>query len=200
MPRFALMAFALAVLLLAGPGRVEADAVISLGTRIPIDANTFAVPIEVSGAVELISWSVGLSYDPTDVQINTECDRFSGDPFCSLLTGPFTEGDFFAGGAPFNLLVPGVVALDPSTSVQTGVMFGFHGAFGGSPPGPSGDGTLAFVEFVVIGDGTSDITVTDPETTSSAIPAPATLALLAAGLVLLGMRWVGLGRQRHLDS
>ena len=52
-----------------------------------------------------------LTYDPTDVQVNASCDPFNGDVYCSLLTGPITEGDFFASGAPFNLLVPGFIQL-----------------------------------------------------------------------------------------
>jgi hypothetical protein len=50
---------------------------------------------------------------------------------------------------------------------------------------------LAYIEFVTTatGTGTSPITVQNPSTTS-AVPEPATLALLATGLVLLGARRV----------
>ena len=124
---------ALSLFLVLQPDRAAAVATLSLGTRITIDANTFALPILITDGVQVTDWTVGLDYDPTDVQINTACDPFSGDIYCSLI-GPFTEGDFFASGAPFNLLTEGVVELDPITFQQTGVMFGFHGAYQGFPP------------------------------------------------------------------
>src|SRR5215469_11712416 len=76
---------------------------LSVGSRITISPTTFAVPIEIGGAVQVSSWQFDLHYDPADVQVNTACDPFS-DIYCSLLTGYTTEGDFFAAGAPFNLL------------------------------------------------------------------------------------------------
>jgi hypothetical protein len=126
------------LLLAAFPRSANATTTISVGTRIPIDASTFVVPIDITGGVNVIGWQFDLTYDPTDVQVNASCDPFSGDVYCSLLTGPVTEGDFFASGAPFNLLVPGFIQLDPMTFAQTGFLFGVNGAFGGSPPFPSG--------------------------------------------------------------
>lgn len=182
--------------LCGGVRQADSVPVISLGTPIPITADTFALPIEITDAVEVIAWSVGLNYDPTDVQINTICDPFSGDIYCSLLTNAFTEGDFFASGTPFNLLVEGVVELDPITFEQTGVMFAFAGAYGGFPPAPSGDGVLGYVEFRVLGDGSSEITLTDADITSSAVPEPATLVLFTSGLLLLGARRLTNRRRR----
>jgi hypothetical protein len=188
--RTLLSAYLITLLVLLQPQRVEAGPVISVGAFVPITPTTFAVPIQIADGVEVISWSFGLSYNPNDWQINTSCDPFAADPYCALLTGPVTEGDFFSSGAPFNLLVPGVIALDPFSFDQIGVLFGVEGAFGGSPPGPSGNGILAYVEFVNTPDGNGDsiITVTDPSVTSSAVPEPTTLALLASGLLLLGAR------------
>jgi hypothetical protein len=162
-----------------------AIATISLGTRITIDANTFALPIQITDGVQVTDWSVGLNYDATDVQINTACDPFSGDIYCSLLFGPFTEGDFFASGAPFNVLTAGVVELDSTTLQQSGVMFGFNGAYAGFPPAPSGDGILGYVEFIIIGTGNSEITPTNATITSAAVPEPSTLLLFASGLLML---------------
>src|SRR6266446_1154627 len=56
-------------------------------------STAFIVPIEISGAVELTFWQFDLLYDATDVQINTACDP-SSDSYCSLFTGPVTEGPF----------------------------------------------------------------------------------------------------------
>jgi hypothetical protein len=128
-----------------------------------------------------------LRYDPLDLQVNTACDPFSGDVYCSLFTGPVTEGDFFASASPFNVLNPGFVDLDPTTLEQTGLLFAVNGLFGGSSLGASGNGVLAYVEFLKVGNGTSDVTVENPTVTS--VPEPGTLALFATGLLLFGRRW-----------
>ena len=179
-----------ALVLVAGLPRSANATTISVGTRIPIDANTFAVPIDIAEAHAVIGWQFDLTYDATDVLVNTTCDPFSGDPYCSLITGPVTEGDFFASGAPFNLLVPGFVDLDPVTFAQTGLLFAVNGRFGGStPPFPSGDGTLAFVEFTIVGTGTSRINVVNSSLdVVAAVPEPTTFALVLGGLMLPGAR------------
>src|SRR5262249_1422566 len=100
-----------------------------------------------------------------------------------------TEGDFFASGVPFNLLTPGFVDLDPVTFNQTGLLFGVAGVFGGSGPSfPSGDGTLAFVEFTVLGNGTSPLRVVNPSRDVVAPPAPSTFLLILGGLPLIRSR------------
>jgi hypothetical protein len=173
-----------ALLLLGGGGREASAALITTGTRISLSPTAFVLPIEVVDAIGLTEWTFDLTYDPTDVLINTACDPFGGDPYCSALTGAVTEGDFFSGGAPFNLLVPGIIALDPVTLAQSGFLFGVHGAFGGIPPGPSGSGVLAFIQFTLLGDGDSPIDVGGGDTTS--VPEPGALALLAIGFLALG--------------
>jgi hypothetical protein len=161
---------------------------ISVGSRITISPTTFALPIEISGAVQVSSWQFDLHYNPADVQVNTGCDPFGSDVYCSLLTGPVTEGDFFAAGAPFNVLNPGFVDLDPVTLAQTGLLFAVNGAYGGPPPSPSGSGTLAFVEFTRIGSGDSPIVVVGTAISDVAVPEPGTLALLGTGLLLPRVR------------
>jgi hypothetical protein len=151
-----------------------------LGSYIVLAPDVFVVPVTISGGVNVAAWQFDVSYDPLDVQVDTACDPFSGNPYCSLLTGPVTEGDFFASGAPFNLLNPGFVDLDPVTLAQTGHLFGVNGAFGGFPPLPSGDGTLAFVQFTILGDGSSVITVDGSVET---VPEPSTLALVTTALL-----------------
>jgi len=161
---------------------------ISVGSRITISPTTFAVPIEISGAVQVSSWQLDLHYDPADVQVNTACDPFSGDIYCSPVTGYTTEGDFFAAGAPFNLLNQGFVDQDPVTLAQTGLLFDVNGAYGGPPPSPSGNGTLAFVEFTRIGSGDSPIVVVGSAISDASVPEPGTLALLGTGLMLPRVR------------
>ena len=184
-----------ALLMLLRPQPVEANAVISVGTPfITISLDTFAVPIEITDGVDVTGWSFGLSYNPSDWTINTSCDPFGTDIYCGLDNGPITEGAFFSSGAPFNVLCCGVIELDSSTFDQIGVLSGVEGLFGGTPPYPLGNGVLAYVEFVKTpdGNGNSKIEVTDPSVTSSTVPEPTTLALLAAGLLLLAAR-----RLRH---
>ena len=186
-----------ALLLLAVLPRSANATTISVGMRIPIDANTFAVPIEITAGINVISWQFDLTYDATDVQVNVGCDSSGVDPYCSFSTGPVTEGDFFASAAPFNLLVPGFIQLDPVTLAQTGLLFGVNGAFGGSAPFPSGNGTLAFVEFTIIGNGNSVITVNGSAISDTPVPEPGTLVLLATGLLLpRARRWLGRASRR----
>jgi PEP-CTERM motif-containing protein len=160
---------------------------ISLGSQIVLAQDLFVVPIIITDARDVTAWGFDLRYDPLDVQVNLACDPFSGDTYCSLFTGPVTEGDFFASGAPFNVLNPGFVDLDQTTLAQTGLLFAVNGAFGGPPPGASGEGILAYVQFLRVGRGTSDVTLENP--TVSSVPEPGTLALLATGLLFAGQRW-----------
>jgi hypothetical protein len=87
------------VIIAAAPSPVDA-ATIAIGTRVDLSPTTFAVPIDVAGAILADSWQFDLTYDASDIEVNDGCDPFSGDVYCSLLTGPVTEGGFFAGGAP----------------------------------------------------------------------------------------------------
>jgi hypothetical protein len=181
-----LRAFAAALILLCFDVRPAHAVSITLGSRIDITANTFALPIQIVDAVGVSEWFLDLSYDPTDVQVNVGCDPFSGDIYCSLFTGPVTEGDFYAAGSPFNLLVPGFVELDPVTLAQSGRLFGMHGAFGGIPPAPSGNGILAYIQFIVLGTGDSPINP-DGSVVTETVPEPGSLALLAMGLAWMGL-------------
>jgi hypothetical protein len=180
--------------LLVGVGATRATAsTISLGTRITISPTTFAVPVEITDAVEVSSWEVALTYDPADVQVNVTCDPFSGDVYCALPAGYVTDGDFFAAGAPFNVLTSGIVNLNPITFAQTGLLFAVDGIYAGASPAPSGDGVLAFVEFTQLGNGNSPISVTgaavsDVPISNTPVPEPGTLTLIATGLLLPRVR------------
>lgn len=172
------------------PAITNAAPIISVGSyTVPATPlEPFLVPIVISDAVQVTAWSFDLEYDPTDLQIN---DPAALDP---LGLGRFvTEGDFFAAGDPFNLLVPGVLVLDAVTLAQTGLLFGVQGAYGGLPPPPSGSGILAYVEFIAIGPGGSMIRVAN-ENVTSAVPEPSIVLLLGTGCGLF------LRRRRSRDA
>jgi hypothetical protein len=169
--------------LLVGAGGQARAATIALGTRIPITPTEFALPVQIVGANELTGWEFSLLYDPTDVQVDAACHPFV-DAFCDLVTLYTTEGDFFAAGAGFTVLNPGFVLEDGSGN-QTGTLLAAAGLYGGPPPAPSGDGILAYVRFLTIGDGESPIQVVNPVVTeASPVPEPSTLLLVALGLPL----------------
>jgi hypothetical protein len=171
--------------LLAGWGSAASAATIMVGTAITISPTEFALPIEVTGAVQLSEWQFSLAYDPSDVLVDTDCDPVV-DTFCGFITGFTTEGDFFAAGSPFNVLNPGFVELDPTLSTQLGTLSAVQGAYGGVPPAPSGDGVIAYVRFLIVGDGDSPITVIDSSVTE--VPEPASVLLLTIGLPAVGLR------------
>src|SRR5215217_1415258 len=81
--------------------RSVAAATLSIGAQISIAPNVFVVPINIEGGQSVTSWQFDLLYDSSDVEVYTACDPFSGDSYCSLFTGPVTEGEFFASGSPF---------------------------------------------------------------------------------------------------
>ena len=186
MRKFSPLRALVACLTFAAVGSASA-AIISVGTYIPPPPygplSTFVVPIEITGAPALTSWQFSLSFDPNDVQINTSCDASGSDPYCDPLFGPVTPGTFFAGAVFPSFFDPGFIFND------VGLLDAASGAWQDPPPGPSGHGILAYVEFITTANGTgkSPITVTDASVTAS-VPEPATLALLAAALLLLGVR------------
>lgn len=141
----------------------------------------FLVPIQITDAVNIDFWQFSLLYVPTDLQIN--------DPaVLDFLGRPVTEGEFFSSLSPFNVFNPGFILLDGSLN-QLGTLLAVNDTFGGTLPGPSGNGILAYVEFVKTANGTGDstITVTDQSATSS-VPEPTTLLLLTGGLAYLSGR------------
>jgi hypothetical protein len=168
-------------------------ATIATGPFTPSSTTPFIVPITVTGAVNLDSFTFDLDYDATAFRINTACDPFS-DSFCDFSTGPITLGTFYTDASTFpSLFNPGFILLDGSGN-QTGQLLGVNGAWQDFDPAPSGDGILAFIEFLAVDGGslTSPITVvgqptsTDPTGTVSE---PATTALVFGGAgSLLGLR------------
>jgi hypothetical protein len=195
--RLALCALLAVALWCSAGGRAIADPIISVGTYSPPNtaSTTFVVPIDITGAVNLTFWQFDVGYVATDVQIVTSCDPFS-DSFCNFGGTGVTEGPFFGSLSPFNVFNPGFILLDSVTSAQLGQLIVVNDTFGGSLPGPSGNGVIAYIEFVTTanGTGTSPITVQNASTIG-AVPEPATLALLLSGLALLGARCLTRGRR-----
>ena len=176
-----------------GARSAGAAPLIFVGSPIPLSPTAVVLPIEITGAVALTAWQFDLAYDAADLQINTGC--FSGDPYCGLFTGPVTEGEFFGALSPFNVFNPGFITEDPATFQQAGLLLAVNDTFGGTPPGPSGDGVLAYVQFLVVGDGTSEVRVLNAAVSEEPVPEPATLTLLTTGLGVLGAsRWRRRGR------
>lgn len=168
---------ALAFTMLAAGSRPAAAGTISVGTFDP-STSPFVVPVDITGAVELVTWQFDLAFDPTVVQIHELCDPFV-DAFCDLLTGPVTEGPFTAG--PFSLFVPGVI------DNVNGLLSLVAGGYGDPPTGPSGDGTLANVLFLSVGEGDPNIRVVN--SVVSPVPEPSIgVLLLTTGLVALRAR------------
>jgi hypothetical protein len=189
--RIATSTAAVLTLLWGSTGQASTNPIISVGPYTPSTVMPFVVPIDITGAIDEIFWQFDVAYDATDVQINTSCDPFS-DSFCDFVTGPITEGPFFGSLSPFNVFNPGFILLDSVTLAQLGQLIAVNDTFGGSLPGPSGNGVLAYIEFVTTatGSGTSPITVQNGSAPNG-VPEPPTLALLVGGLALLGARrWV----------
>lgn len=152
------------------PDRAEA-ATITVGTYAATTLPFFTVPIEIHGASDLVLWQFGLEFDPNDVQVYYD-PIFNPDP---VREGPFTS----SGGAKLSLFVPGFIFNG------LGLLDGVAGGYLDLPPGPSGDGVLAYVDFIVIGTGRSPIAVVGASVTegsSAAVPEPGTLLLVAGGL------------------
>jgi PEP-CTERM motif len=178
-----------ATLLLVGGRPAGATPVISTGSSIDLGGGVFVVPIEITGAVELTAWQFDLSFNPSAVQIDVGC---TPDTYCDLFNGPVTEGPFFTSLALFpTLFVPGFI------DNFLGQLVGAAGFWQDPPPGPSGDGILAYIQFITVSpDVSPNITVENPSTQSS-VPEPATLALFTTGLGLLGARRRRLPRGRR---
>ncbi len=162
----------------------SAATTIAVGPYTPSSTSPFVVPVMVTGAVGLDAFSFDLAYEPTAYAIATGCDPFS-DAFCDFVTGPVTAGTFYGGATFPALFVPGFILLDAG-GVQTGRLLGVAGAWQDFAPSPSGDGILAYIEFIAIPGGTADSPIT---VTSSVLPVevaePATCALVAVSLAAM---------------
>lgn len=175
----------LAVAVLLIPGRASADAVLSVSSvpTVP-QGSSFAVDVNISGAVDLYDFQFDLFFDPTVLQATN-----------------IVEGAFLSdGGATF--FFPGFV--DNSTGSITFNADTLETAI----PGMNGSGTLIEFDFTAVATGTSflnldniilgdsqgnllsssatnsSVTVTTGSTTIPT-PEPGTLAFLAAGFLAI---------------
>ena len=157
-------------------------AVISVGTfpelspspSISIPTGTFLVPVEISGAINLQNWQFDLLFDNTVVEEVDPLDGSSG-----IYGAEFTPSDadslsFILGGFPLNVF---------------GLVDDVAGSYPSLLNGPSGDGVLAYILFSFL-DGQENnnpnFTIANAAVQQQ-VPEPGTLALLAAGVVLLSV-------------
>jgi hypothetical protein len=181
MTRTLLAALALASLVMLHPLPSQAVPVISAPFVTVGVGDTFAIPISITGITDLTFWQFDLAFNPAIVNAN------------SVTEGPFMS----AFGA--TLFTPGVI------DNVAGLISLVANSYVDFPPDPSGSGVLAEIEFTALGPGVSPLTfsnlflnLSDLEfsitngqikvTGTARVPEAATLALLASGLVLLGVR------------
>jgi len=189
------VACALALLVGLAPTVVGAAPVVS-APFVTVDVgDTFTISVSVTEAADLTHWQFSLGFDPAIVQANL-----------------VTEGDFMSAfGA--TLFIPG--AIDNTSGLISLVADSYIDL----PPLPSGDGTLATIEFTALSPGVSPLSLSDVflnlsdqdfgiengqitvagSTPPPPVPAPTTLVLLASGLVLLGVGGLARG-QRWVDG
>ena len=177
----------LGVALLYGATPAVAVPVISVGTPFAGPSGT-VYPIEISGAVDLETWNFDLLFNPASLNIVETCDP-SLDLYCNFGGAGVTEGPFTSSGTHFTVFNPGFI------DNTNGILLFVSGLYADIAPGPSGDGVLAYVEFITIStEEDPNVRIGDASVTS-AVPEPATLGLLASGLALLGIRRVRGRRQ-----
>jgi hypothetical protein len=189
--RVLLVALAIASLALFAP-QVDADPIISPGgstTTVPtyltdgsylfgitiptpLPPGEFLLPIDISDAVNLQLWQFTLLFDNTVVQEVDLGDTTSGIYGAEFSPGDLSSLSFILSGFPFNS--PGEVDT-------------VAGSYPSLLTGPSGDGTLAFILFQCLDTencSNPGFSISGTQVVQGA-PEPATLFLLASGLVLL---------------
>jgi Cohesin domain len=189
--------FALACLMLiALPAASGADPVVTAGSATVHVGDTFDIPISIVNASELQSWQFDLAFNPAIVRANT-----------------LTEGSFLSeSGTKLTLFLPGVI------DNVTGHITLVAGSFVDLPPGPSGGGVLADIEFQALALGVSPLTLSNVFLNDLdqgfqivngqvavvprdvAVPEPAALSLVSLGLGAMGIRRFVRRGARHARS
>jgi len=147
------------------------------GMTVPplVPPDDFLLPVDISGASNLQFWQFTLTFDPAVVQ---EVDP--GDGTSGIYGAEFTPGDlnslsFILGGFPFNAFGEVDTVAGEYPSLLTG---------------PSGAGALAYILFQFIPgqeENKPNFSIQGTTVVQGA-PEPATLALVLAGLAVLGGR------------
>ena len=140
------------------------------GITVTLNPGQFLLPVEISGTANLQNWQFDLLFNNTVVE---EVDP--GDGTSGIYGARFTPGDpnslsFILGGFPFNVLglVDDVAGSHPSLL-----------------NGPTGDGILAYILFQFLdGQETNNPNFAIANAAVQQVPEPATLALLAAVLLI----------------
>lgn len=186
-----LVAAAVAVVAVTASRPAHAAAITAPFVTVGLD-DTFTIGIAITDAVDLTAWQFDLAFDPTIVEATA-----------------VAEGPFLSSFSPlgFTSFTPGVI------DNASGLISLVAGSFNDLPPNPSGDGILATIEFHALAVGVSPLQfssvflnffhqgfdVSDGQITvvgpgggggggETPVPEPATLGLLATGLVALAVR------------
>ena len=181
-----------------GPPGTASAAVISVGTfpdlnpspSISIPAETFLVPVQISGAVNLQTWQFDLLYDSSVVTVVDPFDGSSG-----IYGAEFTPGD----PTSLSSIFSGFPFFD-------GVVDDIAGAFPFLLTGPSGDGVLAYVLFQFLpNQQNNDPNFSVADESVFQVPEPSTLALLAAVSLIFALsgrrfRLTRLANNKHLAT
>ncbi len=149
---------------------------ITAGSAIVNVGDTFDILISISSPVEVDSWQFDLSFTPSLLKAN------------SVTEGPFLSSS----GAKLTLFTPGVI------NNVAGAISLVADSFSDLPPGPTGSGVIADINFTALAPGVSPLTLSNVflndldsgfQTTNgqvtirgAAVPEPMTVALLAMGL------------------
>src|SRR5438309_1669021 len=125
------------------PALAHAVPIVTAGSGpVPVLKNVgdiFMIPISITAATELTSWQFSLSFDQTILKANL-----------------VTEGPFLSsGGTNITSFGPGVI--DNGNGTITIVTDSYDDV----PPGPSGNGNLAYIEFKALMIGTSPLHLYD---------------------------------------
>lgn len=164
------------------PGHLT-DGSYLFGITVTLDADQFLLPVEITGAANLQSWQFDVLFDNTVVQEVDPGDGTSGIYGAEFVPGDANTLSFILGGFPFNLdgLIDNVAGSHPVPPFEV-----------------SGDGVLAYIlfDFVAGQQGNDPNFTIDDTVVQQRMPEPGTLALLAAGLLILTSTRRGLGGVR----